>query len=64
MKQDRMFIYHIFINHDPTKNNIGFCSSIKELIKRLDYIEYMGFNTIMSNPLFPCKSYHGYDDRS
>lgn len=61
MKQDRMFIYHIFINHDPTKNNIGFCSSIKELIERLDYIEYMGFNTIMSNPLFPCKSYHGYD---
>lgn len=59
---ERMFIYHVFINHDPKKkDSIGFCSTIQELINQLDYIEFMGFNTVMSNPLFPCKSYHGYD---
>lgn len=61
-KSDRLYIYHVFINHDPNRRKeIGFCSTIKKLIDRLDYIQDMGFNAIMSNPLFECKSYHGYD---
>lgn len=61
-KDDRLFIYHIFMNHDPKRSKeLGFCSTISKLMDRLDYIQDMGFNTIMSNPLFKCKSYHGYD---
>ena len=55
----RLYIYHLFISHG--RKDLGFCSDIDGLINQLDYIQEMGFNAIMTNPLFPSESFHGYD---
>ena len=59
MSQERLYIYHTFISHGD--KNLGMFHHLDEMINQLDYIEEMGFNAIMTNPLFPSKSSHGYD---
>ena len=55
----RNYIYHLFVSHG--REDLGFVNSIDGIINQLDYIQEMGFDTIMSNPLFKADSFHGYD---
>lgn len=46
-------IYQIFMG--------GFCKDLKDLITKLDYVKWMGFNSILLSPIFEANSYHKYD---
>jgi glycosidase len=54
----RNYIYHLFVSHGDKR--YGFANSIEGIINQLDYIQDMGFNLIMVNPLFKSEDYHGY----
>lgn len=46
-------IYQVFMGR--------FCSDFKDLAIKLDYIKYLGFDSILLTPFFSSPSYHGYD---
>ena len=45
MNNKKLYIYHSFLSR---RKDLGQFHSIKELIHQLDYIENMGFNTILT----------------
>lgn len=54
----RLYIYHSFLSR---RKDLGQFHSIKELICQLDYIESMGFNAILTNPIMQsADDSHGY----
>ena len=54
----RLYIYHTFLSR---RSDLGQFHSIKELIHQLDYIESMGFNAILTNPIMQsADDSHGY----
>ena len=54
----RLYIYHTFLSR---RKDLGQFHSIKELINQLDYIESMGFNAILTNPIMQSSDdSHGY----
>ena len=57
-KSNRLYMYHTFLSRNP---RLGQFHSIKELRNQLDYIESMGFNTILTNPIMQSSDdSHGY----
>ena len=58
MKNKRLYIYHTFLSR---RKDLGQFHSIKSLTNQLDYIESMGFNTILTNPIMQsADNSHGY----
>ena len=58
MNNKKLYIYHSFLSR---RKDFGQFHSIKELIHQLDYIENMGFNTILTNPIMQsADDSHGY----
>ena len=52
--------YEIFVYsfYDSDGDCVG---DLQGVIKKLDYVEYMGFNGIWLMPIMPSPSYHKYD---
>ena len=57
-KSNRLYIYHTFLSR---RKDLGQFNKIKDLINQLDYIESMGFNAILTNPIMQSSDdSHGY----
>ena len=57
-KSNRLYMYHTFLSRNP---RLGQFHKIKDLINQIDYIENMGFNTILTNPIMQsADDSHGY----
>ena len=57
-KSNRLYIYHTFLSR---RKDLGQFNKIKDLTNQLDYIESMGFNAILTNPIMQSSDdSHGY----
>ena len=57
-KSNRLYIYHTFLSRKPS---LGQFHSIKELTHQLDYIQELGMNAVLTNPIFESSDdSHGY----
>ena len=57
-KSNRLYIYHTFLSRKPS---LGQFHSIKELTHQLDYIQELGMNAVLTNPIFESSdNSHGY----
>ncbi|WP_302749771.1 alpha-amylase family glycosyl hydrolase [uncultured Prevotella sp.] len=64
---DKARIYHIMVDRFnggwqmPPPSGNDFCGgTLQGVIEKLDYIKYLGFNTIMLTPFLKTAGYHGY----
>ena len=58
MSKKRLYIYHTFLSR---RKDLGHFHSIKDLTNQLDYIESMGFDSVLTNPIFEsADDSHGY----
>ena len=58
MNNKRLYIYHTFLSR---RKDLGHFHSIKDLMNQLDYIQEMGFDSILTNPIFESDDdSHGY----
>lgn len=64
---DKARIYHIMVDRfnggwqTPPPSVNDFCGgTLQGVIDKLDYIKYLGFNTIMLTPFLKTAGYHGY----
>ena len=54
----RLYIYHSFLSRNP---RLGQFHTIKELTHQLDYIQELGMNAVLTNPIFESSDdSHGY----
>ena len=54
----KLYIYHTFLSRDQ---RLGQFNKIKELIDQLDYIQELGMNAVLTNPIFESSDdSHGY----
>ena len=58
MSKKILYIYHTFLSR---RKDLGHFHSIKDLTNQLDYIESMGFDSVLTNPIFEsADDSHGY----
>ena len=58
MSKKRLYIYHTFLSR---RKDLGHFHSIKDLTNQLDYIQEMGFDSVLTNPIFEsADDSHGY----
>ena len=58
MSKKRLYIYHTFLS---IRIDLGHFHSIKDLTNQLDYIQEMGFDSVLTNPIFEsADDSHGY----
>ena len=58
MNNKKLYIYHTFLSRD---SKLGQFNKIKDLTNQLDYIENLGMNTILTNPIMQsADGSHGY----
>ena len=57
-KSNRLYMYHTFLSRNP---RLGQFHKIKDLIHQLDYIQELGMNAVLTNPIFESvDDSHGY----
>ena len=58
MNNKKLYIYHSFLSRNP---RLGQFHTIKELTHQLDYIQELGMNAVLTNPIFESSDdSHGY----